>query len=283
MGPLGAGGGRRRRRLHDRGSHIPQRLDALRHERRRQHGQGDGRRLEGDQAGIDSCQQHSPRRHGRGAGEPDQERGHRSDFDLNIWKRGRGRRRRPELLRELFLGRWLLRCAGALRTGRLGAVRTLGNTTAKETKTNMRFMRRRNAAAGGGGARRGFTFAAVASIALLACVGVAACGGSSSSTDASANAAAAGGAAGATGATGRFAAVRECLQKQGITLPSRPAGAGPRWRLRRPRRGLERTATARLRSPRRRLAHQVPGSAQEVRWWQLPARRARALLQQRGR
>ena len=106
-------------------------------------------------------------------------------------------------------------------------MRTLGNTTAKETNKNMRFTRKRSAEAGGVGPRRGFTFAAAASIALLACVGVAACGGSSSSTNASANAAAKGGAAGATGATGRFAAVRECLQKQGVTLPSRrPGGPG---------------------------------------------------------
>ena len=88
-------------------------------------------------------------------------------------------------------------------------------------------MRRRSAEAGGADRRRGWTLAAAASIALLASVGVAACGGSSSSTNASANAAAGGGAAGATGATGRFAAVRECLQKQGITLPPRPAGGRP--------------------------------------------------------
>lgn len=93
-------------------------------------------------------------------------------------------------------------------------------------------------------------------IALLACVGLTACGGSSASTTTStaANAAAtssqakgaattsttpttpAGASTGTTpagkpGATppgaSRFAAVRECLQKNGVTLPQRPAGGGP--------------------------------------------------------
>ena len=95
-------------------------------------------------------------------------------------------------------------------------------------------------------------------ILLLACLGLAACGSSSSGTSTTtanaaarsaatqpANAAPTGttGSAGPTGAAGagapsgatgpggpagaaRFAAVRECLQKNGVTLPQRPAGGG---------------------------------------------------------
>ncbi len=62
---------------------------------------------------------------------------------------------------------------------------------------------------------------------LLACLGLAACGGSSSagSTSANASATAPRGATGAGGPAGtRFTAVRECLQKNGITLPQRPPG-----------------------------------------------------------
>lgn len=64
----------------------------------------------------------------------------------------------------------------------------------------------------------------------VACVAVAACGSSSSSTtstSANASATTAGGSAAAGGGTGagRFAALRTCLEKQGITLPQRPAGA----------------------------------------------------------
>lgn len=76
--------------------------------------------------------------------------------------------------------------------------------------------------------------AAAVLVLLLACLGLAACGsssGSSSNTSASASTT---GAAGAKGPnTGRFAAMRECLQKNGITLPQRtpgqrrpPGGAG---------------------------------------------------------
>ncbi len=69
-------------------------------------------------------------------------------------------------------------------------------------------------------------------VLLLACLGLAACGGSSSSTSTSANASATtpGGAAGhgATGPGGtRFRALRECLQKNGITLPKRTPGQRP--------------------------------------------------------
>jgi hypothetical protein len=66
---------------------------------------------------------------------------------------------------------------------------------------------------------------------VLACLGLVACGGSSSSTSTSHNAAAtsanAGGApSGPAGAfAGRFKAVRECLQKNGITLPQRTPGS----------------------------------------------------------
>jgi hypothetical protein len=109
---------------------------------------------------------------------------------------------------------------------------------------------------------KGRTPAALAAlpIMLLACGGLAACGSSSSSTSTQAAAKAASATtagttssvptpapapagtqstgtpagvppSGATGPTGprgaRFAAVRECLQKNGVTLPKRPAGARP--------------------------------------------------------
>jgi hypothetical protein len=87
--------------------------------------------------------------------------------------------------------------------------------------------------------RRNPAVAAVAALALLlACLGLAACGGSSSTSSTSASAAAtsstaSGSATGPSGAgAGRFTALRECLQKNGITLPKRtpgqrpPAGAG---------------------------------------------------------
>jgi hypothetical protein len=75
-------------------------------------------------------------------------------------------------------------------------------------------------------------FAAVVVPALLAGVTLAACGSSSTtSTNASANApAGANGSSGATGAGGnvgaRFSALRECLEKNGITLPKRTPGTG---------------------------------------------------------
>jgi hypothetical protein len=76
---------------------------------------------------------------------------------------------------------------------------------------------------------------AVVAPAVLASVMLAACGGSSSSTstNASANAPAQGtsgvnGASGARGTVGaRFSALRECLAKNGITLPKRTPGARP--------------------------------------------------------
>lgn len=70
--------------------------------------------------------------------------------------------------------------------------------------------------------------AAAVLVLLLACLGLAACGSSSGSssgtTSASASTTTTGtaGAAGTKGAnSGRFAAMRECLQKNGITLPQR--------------------------------------------------------------
>jgi hypothetical protein len=86
--------------------------------------------------------------------------------------------------------------------------------------------------------------AAVASL-LLACIGLAACGGSSTSSSSSASATAAGSGTSSTGtsstgtsstgststtpvtghASARFAAMRECLQKNGITLPKRTPGS----------------------------------------------------------
>ena len=69
--------------------------------------------------------------------------------------------------------------------------------------------------------------AATVLVLLLACLGLAACGGSSSSSSSSTAAAATSTSTG-TGAkgpnAGRFAAVRECLQKNGITLPKRTPG-----------------------------------------------------------
>jgi hypothetical protein len=101
--------------------------------------------------------------------------------------------------------------------------------------------------------RRKPTAAIALPLTLLACAGLTACGSSSPSTTAStaANAAATStpttggtstgastspatgttpagtpGAAGHPGG-GRFAAVRECLQKNGVSMPQRPAGGGP--------------------------------------------------------
>lgn len=68
-------------------------------------------------------------------------------------------------------------------------------------------------------------------IALLACVGLAACGGSSSSstststTGTSANAAKTYTTPGRS--PGRFAALRECLQKNGVKLPAPAPGQSP--------------------------------------------------------
>jgi hypothetical protein len=77
--------------------------------------------------------------------------------------------------------------------------------------------------------------AVISLLALSACFGLAACGGasrSSTSTKAAATSAAAGDSSGATGTASpggprgaaRFAAIRECMQKNGITLPPRAPG-----------------------------------------------------------
>jgi hypothetical protein len=87
--------------------------------------------------------------------------------------------------------------------------------------------------------RRPFAASAIVLALLLACLGLAACGGSSkssSSTTATNAAATSTSTTGTTGTTspsgkgpgannsGRFAALRECLQKNGITLPKRTPG-----------------------------------------------------------
>jgi hypothetical protein len=70
--------------------------------------------------------------------------------------------------------------------------------------------------------------AATVLLVLLACLGLAACGSSSKSSSTSTSAAAATSTTGAAGAKGpdtaRFASIRECLQKAGITLPKRTPG-----------------------------------------------------------
>jgi hypothetical protein len=70
--------------------------------------------------------------------------------------------------------------------------------------------------------------AAAALAMLLACLGIAACGGSSKGSSSQAQAAATSPATGAGAGRGaRFGALRECLQKNGITLPKRAPGQGP--------------------------------------------------------
>lgn len=70
---------------------------------------------------------------------------------------------------------------------------------------------------------------------VLGCIGIAACGGSSkdasssttnTNTSTSTTSTVAGGGQAGAGA-GRFAAVRSCLQKEGINLPAHPAGQRP--------------------------------------------------------
>jgi hypothetical protein len=86
--------------------------------------------------------------------------------------------------------------------------------------------------------------AAAVIVLLLACFGLAACGGSSSTTSTSTNTASTGSTSSGTSSTGtsstgsstsapgagrggaRFAAMRECLEKNGITLPKRTPGSG---------------------------------------------------------
>jgi hypothetical protein len=70
--------------------------------------------------------------------------------------------------------------------------------------------------------------AAAVLVILLACIGLAACGSSSSSSTSTSTAATSASATTGTGAkgpnAGRFTATRECLQKNGITLPQRTPG-----------------------------------------------------------
>jgi hypothetical protein len=92
--------------------------------------------------------------------------------------------------------------------------------------------------------KRGAQAAAVVAVLLLSCLALAACGssGSTTTTSASANAAATTGSSadkgtapigpsGPSGPTGprfgRFGALRECLQKNGVTLPKRTPGQRP--------------------------------------------------------
>jgi hypothetical protein len=71
--------------------------------------------------------------------------------------------------------------------------------------------------------------AAAAALVLVLSLALAACGGSSTSTSTNASASATGtGASGAGQRGGRFKALRECLQKNGIALPQRTPGQGPR-------------------------------------------------------
>jgi len=66
--------------------------------------------------------------------------------------------------------------------------------------------------------------AATVLVLLLACLGLAACGGSSSSTSTTTASAASATTPPAPGA-GRFAAIRECMAKNGVPLPQRTPGA----------------------------------------------------------
>ncbi len=75
---------------------------------------------------------------------------------------------------------------------------------------------------------RATTTSSAALAVLLASIGLAACGSSSSTTTTTATAPATSSATGPAGArTGRFQALRECLQKNGITLPKRAPGQRP--------------------------------------------------------
>jgi hypothetical protein len=68
---------------------------------------------------------------------------------------------------------------------------------------------------------------ALALAVLAACVTLAACGSSASSSTTNANTATGSAAPANPAGPGRFAAVRSCLQKQGITLPPRSGGRAP--------------------------------------------------------
>jgi hypothetical protein len=63
-------------------------------------------------------------------------------------------------------------------------------------------------------------------VLILISLALAACGGSSTSSSATTSASATTTTKGGAAASGRFAALRECLQKNGITLPKRTPGQG---------------------------------------------------------
>lgn len=64
-------------------------------------------------------------------------------------------------------------------------------------------------------------------VLAVACLALAACGSSGSTSSSASASTSASGTTGPGGAgAGRFAALRSCLAKQGVTLPQRPAGAG---------------------------------------------------------
>ncbi len=82
---------------------------------------------------------------------------------------------------------------------------------------------------------RKYLQAGTSALVLAAALALAACGGSSTSTSSTARASASAAVGGAPGRApgdpggpgGRFAKVRECLQKNGITLPQRTPGQQP--------------------------------------------------------
>lgn len=70
--------------------------------------------------------------------------------------------------------------------------------------------------------------AAAAAMLLLLCLGIAACGGSSTGTSSQAAATTTISTTGGPAGRGaRFSALRECLQRNGVTLPKRTPGQGP--------------------------------------------------------
>ncbi len=81
--------------------------------------------------------------------------------------------------------------------------------------------------------RRKLAIAATTSLVVALPLGLAACGGSGSTTTTNASATTSSGGTGTTGSgptgasAGRFKALRECLQKNGITLPQRTPGQRP--------------------------------------------------------
>ncbi len=167
---------------------------------------------------VSSVSTYPPRRH-RHRVRPEGQRWHRHRHldpgdrgqrgDRRAQRAARRRRRRLIQYRRLELERRRQHVIGYALPVRVGLI----PPTPARSSIRMKIPRRSSALA--------------TSLVLgLACVALAACGSSSSTTTTSANASAStsGSAAGGAGA-GRFAALRTCLQKQGITLPQRPAGA----------------------------------------------------------